>query len=502
FIMGQDEDEPSDHSPAHAVTLNPFWIHQAEVTNRMYRTCVEVGVCSEPSQSLWYDDPEYENAPVSGVDWTQAQAYCEWMNGRLPTEAEWELAARGTEADPYPWGEDEPTCDLLNFLDCLIPSVPDSVRSYPLGASEYNLADMAGNVSEWVADWYGEDYYAASPGNNPLGPSNGEDKVVRGSSYLSPVEDTLIVLRSSQNPLQSQPSTGFRCVVNSDTPETAPMCSMLSYEPTWDPMAVTPESQPQPTPGNLTYMYFICGDPLTVVVDADFAVNTMPWASIWVVSSPPGLEPYCGFPPGNKIACGDPHGMLSPGQTVTITWCGTPYYHQSAAPSCPNLYEYNQATGVCEYNPGYGGGQCNGGIIVEGYGCLYPPDDGQCPAGYYSAMYNGDAVCVPAGGPPSSDPDHPLATCPEGLIFNEGNLCCEYPADITPMCPAGFTLDAENTVCVEEPFEWCRSITNTVPDCEPTEEPPLHSCSIWTNRTDCTNALCQWVTVAGPGYCQ
>jgi len=85
---GRTEDEPSDHSPAHTVTLNPFWIYQAEVTNRMYRTCVEVGVCSEPAQSLWYDDPEYENAPVSGVDWTQAQAYCEWMNGRLPTEAE------------------------------------------------------------------------------------------------------------------------------------------------------------------------------------------------------------------------------------------------------------------------------------------------------------------------------------------------------------------------------------------------------------------------------
>jgi formylglycine-generating enzyme required for sulfatase activity len=258
-VMGQDETEPSDHSPAHTVTLSPFWIYQAEVTNRMYRTCVELGVCSEPTQSLWYGDPEYENAPVSGVDWNQAKAYCEWMNGRLPTEAEWELAARGTEGDPYPWGKDEPTCDLGNFLDCLVPSVPDAVRSYPLGASPYKVADMAGNVSEWVADWHGEDYYATSPASNPTGPAEGKNRVVRGSSYLTPVEDTAIYLRSSQNPLQSQPNIGFRCVVNTDAPATAPMCSLLSFDPSWDPLGAPQSPVEQGTASTRGAAYTITG---------------------------------------------------------------------------------------------------------------------------------------------------------------------------------------------------------------------------------------------------
>jgi iron(II)-dependent oxidoreductase len=173
--MGQDEVEPSDHSPSHTVTEDSYWIFRAEVTNRMYRACVELGVCTEPVQSPWYTDAGYENAPVSGVTWDQAKGYCEWIGGRLPTEAEWELAARGTDARPYPWGEDEPTCNLLNFKDCLDPSEPNGVGSYPLGVSPFKMADMAGNVSEWVSDWYAEDYYANSPANDPTGPATGED---------------------------------------------------------------------------------------------------------------------------------------------------------------------------------------------------------------------------------------------------------------------------------------------------------------------------------------
>ncbi len=496
FVMGQAEQEPSDHRPAHTVTLNPFWIYQAEVTNRMYQTCVELGVCTEPTQSLWFGDPEYENAPVSGVDWTQAQAYCEWMNGRLPTEAEWELAARGTEGDPYPWGEDEPTCDLLNFLDCLIPSVPDAVRSYPLGASEYNLADMAGNVSEWVADWYGEDYYAASPGNNPLGPSDGEDKVVRGSSYLSPVENTEIYLRGSQNPLQSQPTIGFRCVVKGEAPAAAPVCNMLSYEPTWDPMG--PAEEASLPPGNATGIAFYCGSDQADVhvdyrdtdhIDTDDVHATSPQGAVDCTGSDDMVH-YLFFCSGSAIQSG---------HAVTITICVDSPVQLPEEPSCPNFYEYNPATGMCEYEVGHTQAGCQGGIAIEGYGCLYPPEDGQCPAGYYSATFEGDPVCVPFGGVTWFDPEHPPASCPPGMVFNEGGLCCEYPSDVFPACPTGFVFNAEQAMCMPDLSPNCTTISGVAPSCEPTEEPPPPpNCLSIGEQGACVAAGCTWTIGIGP----
>jgi hypothetical protein len=504
-VMGQDETEPSDHSPAHTVTLSPFWIYQAEVTNRMYRTCVELGVCSEPTQSLWYGDPEYENAPVSGVDWNQAKAYCEWMNGRLPTEAEWELAARGTEGDPYPWGKDEPTCDLGNFLDCLVPSVPDAVRSYPLGASPYKVADMAGNVSEWVADWHGEDYYATSPASNPTGPAEGKNRVVRGSSYLTPVEDTAIYLRSSQNPLQSQPNIGFRCVVNTDAPATAPMCSLLSFDPSWDPLGAPQSPVEQGTaivfdPGCSIYDHWYA-DVETTFYIKDYLEGIV--GTVTVTSSQGEVDckaETLGM--GHFASCTGPASQ--PGQPVTLTFCMEPFLPAAVAPTCPAAYEYNPVTVHCEYSPGSGGGQCNGGIVVEGYGCLYPPVNGQCPAGYYSANYNGSPVCVPAGGPPSPDPDHPLAACPEGLVFDDSKLCCEYPPDVNPVCPLGYAFDTVSALCNPEPMDWCTSISGVTPDCEPTKEPPPppppppSNCTSYGDAAACIAAGCTWKPGMGP----
>jgi len=492
FVMGQDEKEPSDHSPAHTVTLSPFWIYQAEVTNRMYRTCVELGVCTAPTQSLWYPDPKYENAPVSGVDWDHAKAYCEWMDARLPTEAEWELAARGTQTDPYPWGKDEPTCDLLNFLDCLVPSVPDAVRSYPLGASPYKVADLAGNVSEWVSDWYARDYYSTSPASDPAGPAEGKNRVVRGSSYLSPLRDTEVYLRGSANPLQSQPTVGFRCVVNSDAPGVAPMCDLLSFDPSWEPLGTPQPLEKQGTAeDHHAYCYGPPEDPVySESITASFHIKYYlngSRGSITVTSPQGGVSCVpqsigCCF-----ATCSGP--AFQPGQPVTLTFCMMPNVPASVAPVCPSSYEYDPAASLCEYKPGPGGGQCSGGIVVEGYGCLYPPDDGLCPAGHYLASYNGDPVCVPAGGPASPDPDHPLAACPAGLVFNEGNLCCEYPPDVSPVCPVGFTLDEVTSLCAPMPNDWCFTISDVVPDCEPTPEPPPEQ------QTGC------WRAVLGPPRC-
>jgi formylglycine-generating enzyme required for sulfatase activity len=227
FIMGQDETEPSDHSPAHTVDLDGFWIHQTEVTNRMYAQCVALGICTtpyhEPGKPFWYANPAFADSPVVGVSWVQAETYCEWIDGRLPTEAEWEKAARGTEGDPYPWGSEEPACNLLNYDgDCFLPAQPVDVRSYYAGASPFELADTAGNVSEWVYDWYDEAYYSASPSSNPTGPSQGDLRVVRGSNYGSPAEDVPIYLRSAIDPAEQHSEMGFRCVLSGETVANPP----------------------------------------------------------------------------------------------------------------------------------------------------------------------------------------------------------------------------------------------------------------------------------------
>ncbi|MCP4419103.1 MAG: SUMF1/EgtB/PvdO family nonheme iron enzyme, partial [Chloroflexi bacterium] len=180
--------------PQHLVSLDSFWIDQTEVTNGMYAQCVDTGVCRPPevnesyTRSSYYGNIEFDNFPVIEVSWEDAKTYCEWVDGRLPTEAEWEKASRwdenAQEAYTYPWGNDFDGT-RLNFCDSSCPfdgwkddTVNDGyedtapVGSYPEGNSPYGALDMAGNVWEWTADWYNGEYYKSSPGQNPQGPDN------------------------------------------------------------------------------------------------------------------------------------------------------------------------------------------------------------------------------------------------------------------------------------------------------------------------------------------
>lgn len=206
----------------HTIYLDEYWIDQTEVTNAMYAKCVAAGACTEPglpsskTRSSYYGDSSYEDYPVIYVNWNQANSYCQWADRDLPTEAQWEKSARAEDQRMYPWGNNSPSESLVNY-GFLVGDTAE-VGSYPEGSSPYGVLDMAGNVEEWVADWYDSIYYSRSPKNNPTGPASGEYRVVRGGgwssdsrlySYINPKISS--VDRSGVRPDYDSDNLGFRC---------------------------------------------------------------------------------------------------------------------------------------------------------------------------------------------------------------------------------------------------------------------------------------------------
>jgi len=269
FLMGLTENEAEavwkecgkdcerswifDEVPQHEVYLDSYWIYKTEVTNDMFATFVKETqweTDAEKAGISWVNNQKTEeweetvganwqrpagensniegkgNYPVVQVSWQDAEAYCEWAGGRLPTEAEWEKAARGTDGRKFPWGNEELTGERLNYCDtnCEFSSSDESendgysetapVGNYPLGASPYGALDMAGNVWEWVQDWYAEDYYTNSPKDYPPGPTTGEERVLRGGAWSDPYLWIRTTDRGKSNPALSTNVTGFRCVVS------------------------------------------------------------------------------------------------------------------------------------------------------------------------------------------------------------------------------------------------------------------------------------------------
>ncbi len=199
IMGGLDVLRDGDEVPSHQVKLNAFWIDQVEVTNGMYNLCVTSGTCRPPvrlnsdNRTDYYGNLEFQDYPVVQVTWYDASAYCQWAGRRLPTEAEWERAARGDDMRTFPWGNEPPNAKNSNSGN----SVGDTSRvgSYAEGVSPFGALDMTGNVWEWVADYYKANYYEVSPEENPTGPADDEVgnhmRVIRGGSF----QDTLFALR-------------------------------------------------------------------------------------------------------------------------------------------------------------------------------------------------------------------------------------------------------------------------------------------------------------------
>ena len=220
FLMGSDpENDPyfyGAESPSHLVYLDDYWIYRTEVTNAMYHKCVDEKRCPRPDQTgsntreEYFGNPAYNDYPVVHVSWKDALAYCKWAGGRLPTEAEWEKAARGIDGRLFPWGDEPPRADLANYGE------QDTVAagSNPDGASPYGVLDMAGNVIEWAFDYFLSTYYQVSLYKNPQRPASGSTRVYRGGSYHNLDAALRVVMRGSRSENHSNVDIGFRCVVD------------------------------------------------------------------------------------------------------------------------------------------------------------------------------------------------------------------------------------------------------------------------------------------------
>jgi formylglycine-generating enzyme required for sulfatase activity len=229
FDMGADDaNAAEDEKPKHKVTLDTFLIGKHEVTNAQYQMFVKATGhrspenCCDPKYNIWKGNEPLggtDELPVINVSWDDAVAFCKWTGSRLPTEAEWEKAARGTDGRTYPWGNEPPSGNRANYSFDPVsmwdgPASLAKKDQYEYGRSPFGAFEMAGNVWEWVQDWYDENYYKGSPAKNPKGPDKGEARVIRGASWRNTADMLRAANRNKHAPTERRVYIGFRCALD------------------------------------------------------------------------------------------------------------------------------------------------------------------------------------------------------------------------------------------------------------------------------------------------
>lgn len=444
-ILGDNQYE---NNPEHQVDLGDYWIYMFPVTNGQYSHCVAAGACSPPAGEEPYPDitePDLKDDPVIGVSWDQADSYCRWMKGRLPSEAEWEKAARGPQAYTFPWGEDQPTCDLLNFSECENLEV-SRVYEYPEGRSYYQAFDMAGNTFEWVADLYEDDIIAQLPGEEPAGPPEGTERSVRGSSYTSEEELLPSARLFYHEPEGYRTDLGFRCVIGEGQPDSfASPCIQTVYvpgvPPPWLPGPHPVEEEPPEitiqscyTDIGTSYTTY-CPDPATQTGGLDLSISALGSDEVYVKSWSSSQGGYC-------VDGTEPLGCFGPeGTAITFEICAT----------------------------------CTPSKLVQ-YAQFY------CDCGYTLSDTN-PPICIYTGGPPQ-----PGQTCPAGFVYDPVEDICQKIVLQSQDCPAGYEYDP-NTDCCTATFA------------EPSPDPQTPSSSYLTCPPGSGIAVLtgEWV-VQGMGY--
>ncbi|MBI3161189.1 MAG: SUMF1/EgtB/PvdO family nonheme iron enzyme [Chloroflexi bacterium] len=484
-------------APVHSVTLDGFWIYQTKVTNRMFAQCVAVGSCTPPTEELGgpvYNNPEYANHPVVGVTWEQAQAYCSWSQGQLPTEAQWEKAARGPSGNVYPWGNDEPACDILNFGYC--SGRTSEVDAFADGASPFGVLDMAGNVFEWVSDWYGQSYYANSPATNPIGPESGEYRVIRGSSFESDPDQIDLGIRHYGAKVYHSRDIGFRCAVSQPLP-VAPYCQQTAFIPSGVIVSNGCELPDTAVAGQ----YCAAGASLaTVHVPAGAVYQT-------------GEDLKCeeAIVDGQRVlTCIGPQAREATNEiTVCNPTCSNSPDVTGASPACDPGYTLDAASGACNYAPissQLSVAGCPIGYKILNRGgvefCVIDTNaNGKCPAGLYYDSLAG--ICVPANGlveAPYGIDNPTLAVqsysgCAAGFVYSETFQCCQAVSGGTyPGCSPGSTFNTDLGACspgaIRLAGPGCVTLDVTTLKCSQ----PVDVCSRIKSETTCirNSYACKW----------
>jgi formylglycine-generating enzyme required for sulfatase activity len=492
FIMGGGNID----APIRTVSLDAYWIQQTEVTNAMYSQCLSSGNCTAPVQEIGAPPigaEQYNDYPVVGVTWDAAGKYCEWIGGQLPSEAQWEKAARGQSGNAYPWGAGKPTCDLANFGTCV--GHTSNVNDYPNGKSPYGLLDMAGNVYEWVNDYYDANYYTSGPTSNPTGPSTGDHHLIRGSSFEADPTQMLSAIRHPAPLDYHSRDLGFRCVV--PQPKAfAPYCQSASY---------LPVGGTQTQSGN-------CPAP-NVQVRGNYCQGSISYATANISQGATYQIQSKGFSCSDDVVNGQ-RVLTCTGpfnSTTDITVCnpacnGSSNVTSSAA-VCDPGYTLNASNNICTYTPIAGqpgvAGCPQGYNLIDRGGqkvCVIGQNqNGQCPAGlYFDSQYG---ACVSATGladAPYGIDNPDLATknfqgCPAGYAYSSQYQCCQANTGGTyPGCPLGFTLDATQKTCVPN------QVRPSGPGCVTVQLNTLQCgqvvdvCNQFITRAICIRSGCHW----------